>query len=215
MALEKELKLTAPDAATLERVLDSPLVSAHVVAGTERPPRRFHARYYDTPDGRLERRLWSLRARREGDRWKAALKTRGVMENGVSARQEYESPVAGWIAKVNELPAGELKSKLREALEESDALEPRVEVDVIRTARDLDLEGAVAELVTDAGTISAGERGVDLHEVELELKEGDFSLVERFGRRLAEEFGLVPSGRSKHEIGLDLLRGGPVMTGDR
>lgn len=208
MPLEQELKLTAPDAAVLDGVLGSSAVREHTVAGSERPPRRFYATYYDTPDRKLERLQWSLRVRQEGARWKAALKTRGAMMNGVSSREEYEAPVSGWIAVVGELPPGDLRSKALQALDENDPLEPRVVVDMTRSARDLELGGAVAELVTDHGVITAGGRSLELYEVELELRSGDFGLLDAFGRRLAEEHGLTPSLVSKHEIGIGLLRSG-------
>ncbi|MEA3291226.1 MAG: CYTH domain-containing protein [Pseudomonadota bacterium] len=206
MVLEQELKLTARDAAALDRVLESSAVHEHTIAGSERPSRRFYATYYDTPDRKLERLQWSLRVRREGSRWKASLKTRGAMVDGVSSREEFEEPVSGWIAVVGELPPGDLRAKVSQALDEDDLLEPRVIVDVMRSTRDLDLGGAVAELVTDRGVITAGGRSVELYEVELELRSGDFGLLDAFGRRLADEYGLNPSLVSKQEIGIELLR---------
>jgi len=207
LALEQEIKLTADGAEVLDRVLADPRVRRLTVPGSMTPAREFNAVYFDTEDRRLFERRWSFRVRREGERWVAALKWGGALVDGVARREELEEPLGGPISRARELPAGELRARLSEAVDEAAELSPLVTVTMLRTALDLALENvARAEMVADRGRIEAGGRLARLYEIELEGRAGPFAPVARFGRELAHDYGLVPSTRSKHEIGLALLR---------
>src|SRR4029453_17915352 len=62
-------------------------------------------------------------------------------------------------------------------------------------------------LDVDFGRITAGERHVPVHEVELELRSGEPAKLFDFALLLQERFDLRPAARSKAERGYALARG--------
>ncbi len=115
--LEQEIKLTATTSNTLKNVSTSPLVLAFVVPpvdDTPPQPLRFLAKYYDTENRVMEQSMCSLRARREGDKWKAAFKLKGQIVDGLSVREELECDINGWLSCADDLPSGSLKDRVLE-----------------------------------------------------------------------------------------------------
>ena len=204
--LEQELKLVADNADVLKAILDSELVKQAGICEGTHGPERFHAIYYDTPELELEKSSHSLRARMEGDRLVAAFKLPGSIVDGLSQRVEYEAPLRDWLNTPNDLPESELKQQVLSILMPDAELVPRVEVDMQRTIRMLESEGSHFELVADRGVIKGSHGEFELHELELELKQGAVEPVLRLGQRIADQFGLKPSHMTKHEIGLSLCQ---------
>ncbi|MGI9318855.1 MAG: CYTH domain-containing protein [bacterium] len=202
--LEQELKLVANNAEVLEAILTSELViQAGTCEGTH-GPERFHAIYYDTPGLQLELRSHSLRARMEGDRMVAAFKLPGSIVDGLSQRIEYEVEINDWLNTPDDLPESELKQQVLSIIAADAQLVQRVEVDMQRSIRMLESEGTHFELVADRGVIKGSHGEFILHELELELKQGEVGPVLRLGQQIAEQFGLKPSHMTKHAIGLTL-----------
>ncbi len=203
--LEQELKFTVADAAVLDEVLGSSLIGSLVEGDTDPPAERFHAVYYDTPDSHLEVLRCSLRARREGMRFRAALKLPGTLVDGLSQREEYEADIDRWPASVADLPGGEFRRRVEELIPADSSLVPRIEVDMLRRVVHLSAGSSQVELVLDEGEIRAGGRQAALCEIELELMRGDVADVLELGAELERAFPLRRSLLSKHAIGISLL----------
>ncbi|MGI9311393.1 MAG: CYTH domain-containing protein [bacterium] len=214
---EIELKLTADGGATLDRVLRCALVRRLDTGVGAADAVHYHGLYYDTDDNALERSGRSLRARREGERWRAACKFAGAIEHGLSSRRELEADIAGELDCAAQLPDGELKDRILEVIAADAPLHVRVRVDMRRSIRNLLLDddgdvsdgvGVSVELVADRGVIHGRSEQVALHEIELELKSAQspaaIAAVMSLGARLARDFALTPSTRSKRRIGLEL-----------
>ena len=205
---EQELKLTAPDEETLRAVLSSSVVSDACIdasnSGWPLEPQQFLARYYDTQDLELARNMISLRARREGSQFRAALKMKGVMLDGLSQRQEFECDITDWLSCAADLPECTLKSKALKCIAPDRPLIQRVGVDMQRTIRWLEFQGAKIELVTDHALISGKNGQATLYEVELELKQGEVDAIVNLGNLLTSQFSLTPSTQTKYGIGLSL-----------
>lgn len=202
--LEQELKLTAPDEDTLDAVLAAELITSACTDETLMPPRRFLAVYYDTESGVLERARCALRVRWEGEGFRAAFKLPGNIVEGLSQREEYEADIDSWISRAGELPEGLLREKVAEHIRLDQPLQERVRVDMQRTIRWLRYQQAVIELVVDQGTITGLNGETELYEVELELKQGPLQAIIELGEQLVSAFELIPSTRTKYEIGLSL-----------
>ena len=205
---EQEIKLTANDETVLDEVLQSKLVRELDTGVGGRDAVHYLGVYYDTESRALADNLCSLRARKEGERWRAALKFGGTIENGLSRRQELEADINTWLDNAGQLPPGALRDKVAEMIpdmiRENAPLFPRVTVDMRRSIRNLEFQGTAIELVTDRGIIRGQSRAVELYEVELELMRGDIAAVVELGEMLTQRHALTPSTMTKHRIGLQL-----------
>ncbi|MEM7195410.1 MAG: CYTH domain-containing protein [Pseudomonadota bacterium] len=203
--IETELKLTAPDAAVLQSVLESGVLPAVDVPADDNTALQYRARYYDTIDWALLKQRSSLRARWEDSRFVAALKMPGQMIQGLSSRQEYEAPIDDWLSTMHELPDSELKRQLCKLVQLDRKIVSRIEVDTERVIRNLRLDKSDVEMVFDTASIRANNRQQTLYEIELELKSGDLAPLLAFGGNLKKEFDLTFSKTTKHQIGLALF----------
>ncbi len=205
---EQEIKLTANDETVLDEVLQSKLVRELDTGVGGRDAVHYLGVYYDTESRALADNFCSLRARKEGERWRAALKFGGTIENGLSRRQELEADISNWLDNAGQLPPGALRDKVAEMIpdmiRENAPLFPRVTVDMRRSIRNLEFQGTAIELVTDRGIIRGQSRAVELYEVELELMRGDIAAVVELGEMLTQRHALTPSTMTKHRIGLQL-----------
>ncbi|MEJ2177025.1 MAG: hypothetical protein P8Y12_03540 [Gammaproteobacteria bacterium] len=119
----------------------------------------------------------------------------------------YDTPALELEKKRHSLlPESDLKREVLKILTLRSSLVPRVEVNMQRTIRMLESEGSHFELVADRGVIKGTHGECVLHELELELKRGEVEPVLRLGKQIADAFGLTPSHKTKHEIGLSLCQ---------
>lgn len=206
--IETELKLTAKTKEQLEQVIPSDVIKAYrqqAPYGEEFVNKPLHAIYYDTNERQLRDQSVSLRSRKEGDEFMLTLKFKGEIINGLSVRKEIEQPCSGFVESVNDLPEGEIKTHILSIVDKNALLMPRVEVKMQRTARYIEVDGTIIEVVSDSGTIKGPSgRQTQLHEIELELKKGDIEPMLKLGKKLEKEFALTPSTMTKHAIGLSL-----------
>ena len=189
MAIEFELKFRAIDTALQTLRQD--------VAGQENIF-HMHTTYYDTPDGALSAKKYTLRRRMENDTSVCTLKT----PTGGLGRQEFEV-VCDTIEAA--LP---MLCKLS-GLAELENI-PLVEVcgaKFTRVAKTFTWQGATMELALDQGELYGGGRTLPLCEVEVELKEGSEEAVLAYGAFLSAAYGLQPEKASKFRRGLALYRG--------
>lgn len=198
MATEIEMKLKVPDEETMRQVLQDPALQEFMLD----PPQVKHMSsvYYDTPNGDLTARKWTLRRRQEGDQVIVAMKTANVSSDiGVFSRSEWqcaEDSVEDAIPMLIDQGAPpELKNVLK-----GQTLVEHCRAEFDRTSTYLYMEeGTRIEMVGDVGELRCGDRVEPLCELELELLFGGAESLPPVCNRLAEEYGLTAEGHSKYE----------------
>ena len=147
--------------------------------------------YYDTPDRKLSERHCTLRRRMENETsvctYKYPHKDGGRGEWEVEAASIEEG-----IIKLCDAGAGPelLYATVAGLVEVCGAR-------FTRLAAPLEVPGATVELALDQGVLIGNGKELPFAEVEVELKEGTDEAAIAFAKALAEEFGLVPEGKSK------------------
>ena len=156
--------------------------------------------YYDTPEGSLSERRWTLRHRLEDGVSVCTLKTPG--ENG--ARNEWETECDSIESAIPALCKLGAPPEL-EALV-SGGVSPVCGARFFRQAVLLELEACTVELALDRGFLRSGIRMELLGEVEVELKSGSREAAVAFARTLAARYGLIPQPASKYARALALSK---------
>lgn len=171
------------------------------------------ARYFDTADRRLAKGAIALRLRQEDGHWVQTLKAgadhplRRLEDNAsvVAAAGGGEPPLE--LSRHLGTPAGDaLQRALGSA--PAGALLRRYATDVRRRVTVLDLGDSLVEAVLDVGTVEAGDRSVEVCEVEIELKQGSPAAMVGLAQRWVQEHGLWLSTIAKSARGDRLADGG-------
>ena len=157
--------------------------------------------YYDTFDGKLNNRHWTLRRRFENGVSVCTLKTPAA--DGSRCEWEVEAP--GIITAIPQLCRMGAPMELM-AFTVSGVREV-CGAKFTRLALALDVPGAKVELALDKGKLFGGTREMPLQEVEVELKEGADTAALAFAKLLAEKYHLIPENRSKYKRALGLAMG--------
>lgn len=157
--------------------------------------------YYDTPEGKLSARRWTLRRRLENEKSICTLKF----------------PVEGDSRGEFELECNSIEEAIPElcklsGLEELSSLCQGGVVAVCgakftRIAKTFHFAGTVIEMALDQGVLIGGGREVPLYEMELELKQGDVLQVRQYAAVLMATYGLETEPKSKFRRALDLAKG--------
>lgn len=217
MAAEIELKLALDPAAVprLSRLLSHPALAA--VKRSRMRTSHLVSTYFDTADFRLAEEGIALRLRRDGARWRQAVKgpplaTAGA---GLHARSEFETPVAGASLDADALAATPWR-KLLAKLHRRGALHPQFTTDFERRTVPLEFaDGTFAEFAVDVGTIrAAGRRPLPIAEIEIEIGAGDPVRLFELGLAIAADWPLTIAVANKAERGVALVRSGRDV-GDR
>lgn len=181
--------------------------------------------YLDTPDYRLLRTGYQLRARRIDGQWLATLKARGVGSDiGIYHRLEIEAPLAtaGAPTAINDLPPAIIEA-LTGIITPAQSLTNLCVIDQIRRVRDV-TAGApgrrrntaqrLAILSLDEMVIRQCENDpplARLYEIEVELVPGvDTAELQVLADRLIGAYALLPSQESKLERALSVLSRHPA-----
>ena len=188
MATELELKLAVPSPAVLEQILfDTELAQVRQGGYCLLDMATI---YYDTKEGVLSKKRWTLRLRQENDRLIATCKTPA---DGM-ARNEFECDAPTIEAALPLLVKAGAPAELAELTD----LIPLCAAQFTRREADLSFaDGTVCTLCGDVGMLAGGQKQEPLCEVELELKQGAFETIEAFGEELKERFGLYTEPKSK------------------
>ncbi len=198
-SMERELKfaLEPGDAARLK---------AHPLLASIPPDvKSYVSTYFDTPDHTLSKAKVSLRLRAFDDHTVQTLKLPGTGSEGLFARGEYETNVAGSEPDLDHLrqhcPA-ELHEKLRFPLM------PVFRVEVQRTEWIVGSEESTLSLVLDEGSIKTDIRNEPLQEIEIEVVRGRIKDALGLARQLAETVPL------RFEVVTKAARGFHLTDGD-
>ncbi len=156
--------------------------------------------YYDTPKGLLRERGYSLRVRTVGDQFIQTVKS---LDGGAGLfdRGEWESGISGPEPDLSELGSTPLGAIPLEGLQ------PIIRSEVTRTTCRLRPAGAEVEVAVDRGRMTAGDRGADISELEIELLRGEPDAAVALARRIAGEVPVRLGVMSKAERGFALADG--------
>ena len=156
--------------------------------------------YYDTPDGALRARRWTLRRRMENGRSVCTLKT--PLPDG--SRGEWETECGSIEAAIPELCKLGVPTELNVLT--AQGLVPSCAARFTRLAKALEIENALVELALDQGCLLGGGKELPFAEVEVELKSGSEAAAVAFAEALAQDFALTPEPQSKVQRALALAQ---------
>ena len=154
--------------------------------------------YYDTPDGLLGQRRWTLRRRYENGKSICTVKT-PCADGG---RGEWETEcdrIEDAIPVLCKLGCPEELISLT-----ADGLIHICGAKFTRRALTIEENGCILELALDEGKLLGGDQEEPLCEVEVELKSGTDADALAYARVLARKFDLRPEAKSKYLRALEL-----------
>ncbi len=201
MSLEQEIKLQVKQADSLnlqaldwlKSLLRQDVYQQHLLST-----------YFDTPDKALMSFGVGLRLRQVGEQWLQTVKCSGQARAGLHERQEWEHELAAPAFDLERLAETAI-APLLEQDEVWSALEPVFTTEFERDVWWLDLESdTVVELAYDRGEVRAGDRQTPIHEIELELKQGDITICQKLADQLKAALPLEYSNTSKAGMGYNL-----------
>ena len=148
--------------------------------------------YYDTADGALSARHWTLRCRRENDVFVCTLKTPTADPR---IRGEWDTECDDILTAI---PVLAEKSGNGELLTlTAGGIVPTCGARFTRQALMLNTGSCEAELALDQGVLMGGGRELPFAEMELELKAGDPLELKAIAQTIAHRFGLEQESKSK------------------
>lgn len=156
--------------------------------------------YYDTQDGSLSARYYTLRRRMENGKAVCTLKT----PNSGAGRGEWEILCTNIEDAINELCKLGAPEDLK--ILTAQGVRQVCGAKFHRIAKTVRLEEGVVELALDTGVLTGGAKEIPLCEVEVELKEGTVEMTRAFAMILAAKYGLIPEKRSKFRRALALAK---------
>ena len=156
--------------------------------------------YYNTPDGELGNRRWTLRRRFENGVSVCTLKTPGTGGSCGEWEMEAEDIHAAIPQLIADGAPEELADLTKNGLIESCAAR------FTRLACKIALEECTVELALDSGFLMGGGQELPFAEVEVELKAGSEAAATAFAQSLASRFGLAAEPKSKLQRALELAR---------
>ena len=181
MGREFELKYGA-DAAQLEAIREAYGDFTEI---------RMETTYYDTFDGKLFNRRWTLRQRMENGRSVCTLKT--PHEDGGRGEWEVEAP--GLITGIPLLCRQGAPIDLMALT--VNGIVPTCGARVTRLAKTVELPGCTVEIALDQGVLTGRGKEQPLCEVEVELKSGSQEAAVAFATDLAAQYALKTEPLSK------------------
>ncbi|AFJ03323.1 Adenylate cyclase [Methylophaga frappieri] len=200
MSLEQEIKLavlqdTEIDLAALDWLQSSV---------TKQKTQALRTDYYDTPEFTLRDQRIALRLRQVEGQWVQTVKTAGQVKAGLHQREEWDQPL--------------LTGEFDQALLRQTPLAPIVDdpgkwrrlgcifsTQFTRVTWDLQIDDTLVELAYDRGWVKAGGRQTPIHEIELELRHGELTVLSTLAQQLKTALPLRDNPVNKAQLGYDLL----------
>ncbi len=198
MATEIEMKLAVPNEAVMNHVLEDPELTQYMK--DDYALRHMRSIYYDTKDGLLSQRKWTLRLRQEGEATVAAFKTANMSDNaGFFTRNEWQCMADNIEDAIPMLIDQGAPRELKNLLKSNPLVETcGAEFDRRAVCLYLD-EGVRIEIAGDLGYLYGGDNKEPICELELELLYGDAGSLPPLCSQLVAEYGLQEEPRSKYE----------------
>ncbi|HEX9159587.1 MAG TPA: CHAD domain-containing protein [Rhizomicrobium sp.] len=201
MAAETELKLIASPR-TLAKLPNLPWLR-EMACGRGKKEKLVSV-YFDTPDCELERRHVALRIRRQSGRRIQTIKTE-TDGAGPLSRGEWEQTVANGRPDLAAATGTPLEPLLNKRTKKT--IQPMFETHIERTTIPLRAGASTVELALDRGFVRAGKRRESVHEIELELKQGDTRDLAALAERFVESERIAWGALTKAERGYRLKHG--------
>jgi inorganic triphosphatase YgiF len=197
----------------------SRLAAFHSMSGEADHQRQISV-YFDTPKGKLRRNGWVLRVREVDGRFTQTIKHSGAGPIPID-RDEWEEAVGGLkpeLKAISKTPLAEVV-KARQFRQ----LAPVCRSDVDRTSRTITNGKGSFELTFDEGLVEARESCEPIHEIELELKDGDLEALLAAARKIVRQSPVKIGVMAKSERGFALAdkkrkaatKALPVVLGER
>lgn len=162
---------------------------------------RMQTTYYDTPTGQLSSRHYTLRCRRENERYICTVKA-PVQGMG---RGEWETECENILDAVPTLCKLGAPQELPALV--CEGLIPVCGAAFTRITKQIAQPAFTAELALDTGILTGGAQALPLCEVELELKSGDANEMTAYALQLAALYSLQPEQDSKFRRAMRLYKG--------
>lgn len=162
--------------------------------------RRLVSHYYDTAQQDLLQQGYGLRLRFDGEKWFQTVKESGHVESGLHQRHEWEHAI-----QQDQFDLALLKQTPLKAAIENQALWSQLNkqftTDFNRVTQLIQSSHAEIELAYDCGMVSAGNEQEIIHELDLELKQGEPETLVELANRLTETGQFSTSDISKAQRG--------------
>ncbi|TLY47781.1 MAG: CYTH domain-containing protein [Gammaproteobacteria bacterium] len=159
------------------------------------------SRYFDTSDLALWQQGFSMRVREAAGRTIQTLKTAGKQIGDLHHRHEWDQPVTQNIPNIDQFTDPKLIAKLQAIIGSKPLLE-LFHTDFQRSSWNLNTKnGTQIELVLDQGLVKTADKQAVLHEIELEIKQGDSQELYKIAELLKQTIPLSVETRSKAERG--------------
>jgi len=185
MAREIELKLEVDPAHASK-------LGSHPLFGRNPRRERQTSVYFDTPKGKLRRHGWTLRVRDNDGHLVQTIKHANESA-GLFDRAEWEADVASLEPDLQAIADTPLRSLIK--ARQFRHLVPVAQSEITRSTWMATSEGATIELTYDDGFVEGGGATEPIHELELELKEGEvgalFAMAKRIGRSIPVKLGVL------------------------
>ncbi|MCL2160568.1 MAG: CYTH domain-containing protein [Betaproteobacteria bacterium] len=198
MSIEIELKLSFP-ADALPEITRHPLIAS---APRKGEPETLDNTYFDTPSHTLRAHGIGLRLRQYSDGMVQTVKCSTAQSiDGLTRRPEWETPWSGYFdfSSVTDAAVAALLTRVQNQL---------IPVFTTRFFRDIrhiqPRPGVYILAMIDTGLIKAGENDAPIHELELELVEGDEDELVRLAGELQKNLPLTFENVSKAQRGYRL-----------
>lgn len=204
MSLEQEIKMLVGQQEELD-LLALPWLGDLLEADTD----RIHllSTYFDTPDKALQQFGVGLRLRQIGEQWLQTVKCSGEAKNGLHQRKEWEHELNGPEFDLALLADTDLAPLIKQQSVWS-AIAPVFTTEFKRQLLPLRLQdGTRVEMAYDRGEVRAGKKRAVIHEIELELKQGDVKKMQNLAESLKAALPLQYSDISKAAQGYKLSQG--------
>lgn len=159
--------------------------------------------YFDTPDLALGKMKAGLRIRSQNGHMEQTVKLKGTQVAGLHQRPEYNVALAVHAPDLSLFPAHIWPEGL-DLPKVQARLQPLFSTDFLRQRWLLQLGETDIELALDAGEIQSAEQREPIHELELELVQGDVSALFELAAHLINAGGLRLGSVSKAQRGYRL-----------
>lgn len=198
LATEIEMKISVPNEEILNQILEDPELTQYMKDDYE--TRHMRSTYYDTADGVLSQRKWTLRLRDEGGHYVAAFKTANMSDDaGFFTRNEWQCNAEDIYAAIPMLIDQGAPRELKSLLKDS-PLVVTCGAEFDRKAAYLFMDDGVRiEMAGDLGYLFSGDKKQPICELELELLYGDAGSLPPLCSQLIEHYDLHEEQRSKYQ----------------
>ncbi len=205
--METELKYSIDDERIIQSIMEDRMLTS-IEKKDSRETMAMHAVYFDTAESDFQKNHIAFRIRREGSRYIATLKRRGIASDGLHRREEINAPVTedDFIAnpKLSLFAGDELIGDIASEIANKELI-PVMEMNFAREKFRVDYRGTIMEISVDQGDIVTAGGSCPICEMEIELYSGSEADLVKLGKQIQKSYNLKAENTSKYGRGLALL----------